>query len=493
MAYRMIARIIEGVKENENITIECDEVTQERFNQLHQILKDMFEENYTNFECTKCEINIFDDDRLIMNYRPDKYNYENRYENSFYEELTGIQLMSVRDEKLNHYLQKYKKNTIDKNYLKPIQQTYPIEEFERENQEEIKSYEDIYSYIETILEITDFDIKYNQLNERYSLIDKQNGYLGGVDTYKNINNLENIIDRLDMYIEDTFIESVEKEIQNNNKEFETKSNYSDIVKQARSDIKNHIMSKDYEYDIEIIDFVNRIGDYKKQLENTNKINEFFQLFDKEKDTYIKKEIVKKLEDAFENHVFFEMENGKIMEVDLDNFGYKFKNKLSYTKQKEEVFEMYLDTLNKTNLSNEEIEELRYEEIVIHNNCDSILEEFQESVRYDFYDYSLLKNDLFGDEFYLTKQQCEVMGLKEEYEYEVEQEKENMLDWCKDMLGKDVKYNQATLEQKQELYFVYRDGRKDNETFQKLNTLNNWIEHDIKEKNQKEMEEKDIMN
>ncbi len=37
MAYRMIARIIEGVKENENITIECDEVTQERFNQLHQI------------------------------------------------------------------------------------------------------------------------------------------------------------------------------------------------------------------------------------------------------------------------------------------------------------------------------------------------------------------------------------------------------------------------------------------------------------------------
>lgn len=32
MAYRMIARIIEGVKENENITIECDEVTQERFN-----------------------------------------------------------------------------------------------------------------------------------------------------------------------------------------------------------------------------------------------------------------------------------------------------------------------------------------------------------------------------------------------------------------------------------------------------------------------------
>ena len=72
MAYRMIARIIEGVKENENITIECDEVTQERFNQLHQILKDMFEENYTNFECTKCEINIFDDDRLIMNYRPDK-------------------------------------------------------------------------------------------------------------------------------------------------------------------------------------------------------------------------------------------------------------------------------------------------------------------------------------------------------------------------------------------------------------------------------------
>lgn len=191
--------------------------------------------------------------------------------------------------------------------------------------------------------------------------------------------------------------------------------------------------------------------------------------------------------------FFEMENGKIMEVDLDNFGYKFKNKLSYTKQKEEVFEMYLDTLNKTNLSNEEIEELRYEEIVIHNNCDSILEEFQESVRYDFYDYSLLKNDLFGDEFYLTKHQCEVMGLKEEYEYEVEQEKENMLDWCKDMLGKDVKYNQATLEQKQELYFVYRDGRKDNETFQKLNTLNNWIEHDIKEKNQKEMEEKDIMN
>ncbi len=206
--------------------------------------------------------------------------------------------MSVRDEKLNHYLQKYKKNTIDKNYLKPIQQTYPIEEFERENQEEIKSYEDIYSYIETILEITDFDIKYNQLNERYSLIDKQNGYLGGVDTYKNINNLENIIDRLDMYIEDTFIESVEKEIQNNNKEFETKSNYSDIVKQARSDIKNHIMSKDYEYDIEIIDFVNRIGDYKKQLENTNKINEFFQLFDKEKDTYIKKEIVKKIRRCF---------------------------------------------------------------------------------------------------------------------------------------------------------------------------------------------------
>ena len=47
--------------------------------------------------------------------------------------------------------------------------------------------------------------------------------------------------------------------------------------------------------------------------------------------------------------------------------------------------------------------------------------------------------MFGDEFYLTKQQCEVMGLKEEYEYEVEQEKENMLDWCKDMLGKDVKY------------------------------------------------------
>lgn len=58
------------------------------------------------------------------------------------------------------------------------------------------------------------------------------------------------------------------------------------------------MSKDYEYDIEIIDFVNRIGDYKKQLENTNKVNEFFQLFDKEKDTYIKKRNSKKIRRCF---------------------------------------------------------------------------------------------------------------------------------------------------------------------------------------------------
>lgn len=476
MAKKMIARIIEGTNYYENITIESDEVTQENFNKLQQVLKDMHEEKYEDFECVKCEINVFDDNELIMNYRPDKFNFESRYTNDFYEELTSMQLMIMRDKKLENYFQNYKKNVIDKKYLLPIQQTFNIKEFEKEKQDDIKSYEDIYSYIETILDINDFDIEYNQLNETYNLIDRQHAYLGGVETYKNFSNMEDVIDRLDIYINNTFIESIVEKIQENNPNFNEFSSYKTIVDTARNEIKNKKMSKDYGYDIEIIDFVDRLHEYEYIIENKEKLNDFFHLEDKNSIEYLKKDIIKKLENSFENYAFFELENGKIIEINLDDFNHIFKE-LSYKKIREELFNFFI---------NDDLKD--YGNIFIHDNLDSVLDSFKDSVKQDFYDYSLLKNELFGNEFYLTKKQCELMNLKEDYEYEISKEKNDLLKWCADILGKEFKYDLASLEQKQELIFLYYDSDDKDYTYKKLNELYNIIEYTANEKNQNELEE-----
>lgn len=119
------ARIIEG--NTDNIVFETNEISQENFNKLFDLGKELFHlQDSHKLACSKYEIAIFSKNNSLINYyRPDKSNFNrNPYKKNFNYYLQQSINDYLQNDELQKHNKEYQVRTWDRRKLEDITRTY---------------------------------------------------------------------------------------------------------------------------------------------------------------------------------------------------------------------------------------------------------------------------------------------------------------------------------------------------------------------------------
>lgn len=153
------------------------------------------------------------------------------------------------------------------NFLfKAISDAEKISDFVLEKGEYEKVYineltnEEILQKFDTLLHDCDFKIYLNE-NNKLQLYDNQRANLGNIE-YEKFENAIQIIDRLDIYIYDCYIRTIEEKLEDLGVENCNQMNFNELINKSMDLIKSGEMSKEYMGDIEMIQFIDNAPQYE---------------------------------------------------------------------------------------------------------------------------------------------------------------------------------------------------------------------------------------
>lgn len=397
------ARIIEG-NTNDNIIFETNEITQEYYNKLFNLGKELYNLNNSHeLECSKYEIAIFSKNNSLINYyRPDKSNFDEfLYKDNFNNYLEQSITNYLQNEMIENKNKEYQAMTWDRRKIEDTTRTYNVD-LVYQNIDKIKtdsnyvlySKEEVLNYIINIFDLTDFDLAYDMVEDSYSLIDKQEANLGNIEQ-EQFNNLVDVINRLETYIDDTFYRCIEDALEEIGGDFDIPSDYKEIAKVSLEMLEKGKLDKYYLNDIETLYFISDIETYEDLLTDRDLINE--NLYPKllkegiEIDESFYKTICDKyFNTMYKEHIIKDKENKLLHLIIEDGYGDK-KEEINI-----ENYHQFLD--DNSNISS-------------YDSYQSLVENYvKDNVRYDMKDLGIynLKNEW---DFYLSKNELLSLGIE----------------------------------------------------------------------------------